>query len=135
MLFLDTSALLKRYVDEDGTALVLGLMEQDRAWAASALAHTEAAITLCHGDLPEGASTRQRQRLRSDWERFLVVPLDASCLIRAAEIGCERSLRTLDAIHVAAAVRLPGSVAFLTFDARQASAARGLGIEVLGARG
>jgi len=129
MLFLDTSALLKRYVDEDGTALVLGLMEQDRAWAASALAHTEAAITLCHGDLPEGASTRQRQRLRSDWERFLVVPLDASCLIRAAEIGCERSLRTLDAIHLATAVSIGEDLgAVVTYDHRMVEGATKLGL-------
>ncbi len=41
MLFLDTSALVKRYVEEDGTELVLRLMDQDPRWAVSAIARTE----------------------------------------------------------------------------------------------
>ena len=46
MLFLDTSALLKRYLDEFGNDLVIRLMDEDRQWAFSAIARTEAEIAL-----------------------------------------------------------------------------------------
>ncbi len=128
MLFIDTSALLKRYVEEVGTAEVLELMERDPEWVASALAHAEAEVTLCNLGLEAVAEAGQRQRLRDDWERFLVVPIDGPCLARAAEIGCALRVRTLDALHLAAADRLPKPVTLLTFDRRQAEAGREIGL-------
>jgi predicted nucleic acid-binding protein len=130
MLFLDTSALVKRFVEEDGTAVLLALMDQDPDWAASALAMAEAEVTLCHRGLDEREEAAQRLRLRRDWERFTVVPVDAQCLLEAAEIGCTAKVRTLDAIHLAAAARLPKPLAFVTFDRRQAAAAPGLGLQL-----
>ena len=53
--------------------------------------------------------TRDRLRLalRDDWERIHVVPVDQRCLDRAAELTREQPLRTVDALHLAAADRLP----------------------------
>lgn len=42
-------------------------------------------------------------------------------------------VRTLDALHLGAALRLGTAVTFLTFDVRQAQAARSLGFTVAGA--
>lgn len=128
MLFLDTSALLKRYVDEEGTALVVRLMNEDRTWAVSAIARTEAEIALCALAMSDRANLREQ--LADDLERAYVVPVDPACLERAAEIGCEHGIRTLDAVHLAAADRLPRPVRLVTFDQRQAVAARGLGLKV-----
>ena len=50
-LILDTSALLNRYLDEDGTEIVLDRMAEDDQWCASALALTGAQITLYHAGL------------------------------------------------------------------------------------
>jgi predicted nucleic acid-binding protein len=54
-----------------------------------------------------------------------------------ADVGASAALtgvRTLDALHLAAAQRVGGAaVPFLTFDVRQAQAARGLGLTVVGA--
>ncbi len=130
MLVLDTSALLKRYVEEDGTAPVLELMAADRDWCASALALAEARVALCHLDLAEDDRTKQTVALATDWDFFRVVPVDDLCLARAAEIGCTYRIRTLDAIHLAAADRLPRPAVFLTFDSRQATAARSLAFEL-----
>jgi predicted nucleic acid-binding protein len=62
-----------------------------------------------------------------------VVPVDPACLERAAEIGCQFEVRTLDALHLAAADRLPRPVVMLTFDQRQADAARSMDLVVEGA--
>ena len=131
MLILDTSALLKRYVEEEGTAATIELMASTPDWCASALCLTEARVTLCHLGLDERSLQAVAAALRQDWDRFLVVPVDDLCLARAIEIGCGQRVRTLDAIHLAAADRLPPPVRFVTFDASQADAARSLGLDVL----
>jgi predicted nucleic acid-binding protein len=131
MLFLDTSALLKRYVDEDGTRLVLELMADDPEWVASALARP-GQVTLCHLGLDVGAEADQRRRLRADWDHFRVVPIDANCLALAADVGCRQRIRTLDALHLAAADRLPRPFVRVTFDRRQATAARAMGFSIAG---
>ena len=132
MLFLDTSALIKRYVDEDGTALVLRRMEADPDWVVSGVARTEAEISLCRLGFEPG-SAEPWQRFREDWERCYVVPLDIACLERAAELGCRYQVRTLDAVHLAAADRLPSPLVVLTFDRRQADVARAMNLMVEGA--
>lgn len=133
MLFLDTSSLLKRYVDEAGSEAVLELMAADTDWVASALAATEAEIALCHVGVDGRVLRRLRVALRRDWARFLVVPVDARCLADATELGCAHRLRTLDAIHLAAAERLAERPTFVTFDTRQARVARAAGYPVAGA--
>lgn len=51
----------------------------------------------------------------------------------AADIGEQTGLRSLDALHLGAAARLgPAVVSVLTYDIRQAQAARHLGFVVLG---
>ncbi|MBA3876178.1 MAG: hypothetical protein C0498_04445 [Anaerolinea sp.] len=133
MLFLDTSALVKRYVEEEGTDLVLRRMDEDPEWVVSAAARTEAAITLCRlGFEAEGAVNLWR-RLREDWDRCHVVPVDPACLDRAAEIGCQYQIRTLDGLHLAATDRLPRPLVLLTFDRRQADVARAMDLAVEGA--
>lgn len=128
MLLLDTSALLKRYVQEEGRDAVLALMAADRSWAASRLARTEASIALCR--VPEEADRQiGLAALNADWVRFLVVATDEACHSRAADIGCATGLRTLDAIHLAAAEIL-GDVTLITFDRRLAAAATQRGIRV-----
>jgi hypothetical protein len=130
VLFLDTSALVKRYIDETGTRAVVALMDADAAWAASAMALAEAEIALCHRAPLEAMAEPLVAALRRDWASFAIVPVDDGCLARAREIGCQFGTRTMDSIHLAAADRLPRPVTFVTFDRRQAAAAAGMGLLV-----
>jgi predicted nucleic acid-binding protein len=128
-LFLDTSALVKRYRAEEATDVVIAAMDRDHRWVVSGVVAAEARIAFCaawSGSVPESVL----DRLTADLDRCLVVPVDHECLARAAEIGCASGLRTLDAIHLAAADRLPRPVTFLTFDQRQQDAAQAMGHEV-----
>ena len=106
-------------------------MTRDPQWCASALALTEAHVTLCHAGLDASTLAQLQAALRTDWERMLVVPVDDLCLARSRVIGCEHRLRTLDAIHLAAAERIPGGAVLLTFDNRQRTAAIGLGLSLV----
>jgi uncharacterized protein len=61
------------------------------------------------------------------------VELDEATCDLAAQIAEVSALRALDALHLAALRRVGSDVPLLTFDIRQAAAARALGISVVGA--
>jgi predicted nucleic acid-binding protein len=59
---------------------------------------------------------------------------DTTTWLAAAEIGAALNVRSLDALHLACAQRLRiPAIRFVTFDIRQAIAARALGFSVVGA--
>ena len=128
---LDSSALLKRYLFEPGHELVNEYLRSDSTWCASALARTEVQLALHRvaSDLEE--QRRLWSTFREDWERIAVVPTDQRCLARAVEIGATFLLGTIDALHLAAADRLPRPLTYLTFDSHQIPAALDLGFDVV----
>ena len=132
-LALDTTALLSRFLEGPTRAVVLESMAADPDWCASALALSEALMLVDRlGDDP-ARTDELRRALRDDWERIHVVPVDQQCLDRAAELGRTQPLRTVDAIHLAAADRLPRPLTFATFDPAQIPVALALGFDVPGA--
>jgi predicted nucleic acid-binding protein len=65
---------------------------------------------------------------------FAILALDERASAIAGDIAENTGVRTMDALHLGAARRALGAaVVFLTFDIRQAQAARALGFTVLGA--
>jgi predicted nucleic acid-binding protein len=130
-LFLDTSALVRRYVHSAGRDLVLDTMAGEPAWCASALARTEVLLALRQLAGHAHQQADLWRAARDDWDAFWVVPVDGRNLARAVEVGAAFGLRTIDAVHLAAADRLPRPLRYLTFDRRQIPAAAGLGFEVV----
>jgi uncharacterized protein len=130
-LAIDASALVKRYLREPGRDLVLEAMAEDPVWCASALARTEAQVALHRVAIGRHQQRQLWAALREDWDAFVVVPVDPQCLARATEIGAGFGVRTVDAIHLAAADRLPRPLRYLTFDRQQIPAATSLGMEVI----
>lgn len=131
MLAVDTSALVRRYVRGVGHGLVTEAMGDDPVWCASALARAETLQALHHLAVTPGQHDALWHQLRTDWDAFHVVPVDDRCLARAVEIGATFRVRSVDAVHLAAAARLPAPARYLTFDRRQIPAAAGLGFDVL----
>ena len=131
MLALDSSALLARYLGGPTRSVVLDAMATDRDWCASALALSEVLSLIERAATLESERDALRRALRDDWERINVVPIDQLCLDRAAELGRTQPVRTVDAIHLAAADRLPKPVTFCTFDPRQIPVALALGFDVV----
>ena len=131
LVAIDTSALVRRYVRTAGHGLVTEAMAEATTVCASALARAETLQALHHLAVTPGQHDHLWAALRADWDRFHVVPLDDRCLADAVDIGATYRLRTVDAIHLAAADRLPPPVRYLTFDRRQIPAAAALGLEVI----
>jgi predicted nucleic acid-binding protein len=130
-LYVDTSALVRRYLHDRHRPLVIEAMAADDAWAASSLVRTEAQVALHRAAVSSRQQVALWRELRDEWDAFWVVPLDERCMARAVEIGATYGVRIVDAVHLAAADRLPRPVRFLTFDRRQIPAAAALGFEVL----
>ena len=131
MLALDSSAVLARYLGGATRSVVLDAMAADDDWCASALALSEVLSLIERAATLESERDALRRALRDDWERINVVPIDQPCLDRAAELGRTQPVRTVDAIHLAAADRLPKPVTYCTFDPRQIPVALALGFDVV----
>lgn len=130
-LYVDTSALLKRYVDEPDGPEAVALLGSDPLLVTAR--HTEVELRRNLTRLIEpGRLAAVRARALADLAVLAMVALDDTTCAAAAEIGEQTGARTLDALHLAAA-RRAGVDALCTFDGRQAQAARALGLRVVGA--
>ncbi len=131
-LYVDTSALFKRYVPERDRDVAERLMASDPVLATSRLTEVELrrnlSRVLAGTDLLEA-----RRRVQADLDNFALVSLDAATCNEAARIAEQTLCRSLDALHIAAARRAGERTVLLTFDVRQAQAARTAGISVVGA--
>jgi predicted nucleic acid-binding protein len=131
-LYLDTSALLKRYVSEEESEGCERILLADPAWVTAR--HTWVEVVRNLAKLLSGLErARMKKAFRADWDRMHVVEIDSVTCERAGELAEALQVRTLDALHLAAAERVgASSLSFVTFDLRQAQAARSLGWRVVG---
>jgi len=132
-VYIDSSALIKRYVAEEGSDLADNVLLADTEWITGrhTLVEVMLAIHRRLGDVEGSVATAAFER---DWERTFVVALDDAVCRRAAEFGIATGARSLDALHLASADRAGGrSIPIVTFDVRLGLAARALGFGVIGA--
>ena len=124
-LYLDASALVKLVQVEAQSEALRRYLRRHRGdeKATSALSRVEVVRAVLGGGLPAVAKAR---RLLG---RVHVVPLDRALLDDAATLGAGDVLRSLDAIHLAAAFRLgPELGAVVTYDERMTRSANALGL-------
>lgn len=139
LAYFDTSALLKRYVRERGSARVQRLARQFRV-LTSTLTSTEgvSALTRRHraGDLSAVALADVLTQLREDRNLWRLVEVTTEVLATAETIIVQTNVRTLDAIHLASARLVnqilagPRPLPFITADAVQRKAARDLQLSI-----
>ena len=128
--YVDSSALLKRYVEEADSSAVDALLRADPLLTAR---HTVLEVRRNLARLLAGRDlAAARAAFADDLASISIIELDEVTCEAAASIAETSGIRTLDALHLAAAQRIsePG-LGFLTFDIRQAQAARSLGLAVV----
>lgn len=123
-VYLDSSAIVKLVILEDESEALRGHLQQRPERVSCALARVEVIRAVRpHG---QHAITRARQLL----ERISLLRLDDLLLDDAAALNGP-SLRSLDAIHLAAAQTLGTALAeLITYDHRVADAANHIGLPV-----
>lgn len=131
--YVDSSALLKRYVVEHDSDRADELLASDLVLATSWVTVVEVRRNLGRL-LTAAACADARAQFHIDLDSLALISCDEAVSRAAADIGEMLGVRSLDAIHLASAQRLqiPG-LTFITFDLRQAQAGRTLGFTVLGA--
>ncbi len=110
--YLDASALVKRYVDEIGSAWVRELSEPrsgDTVLLAEITLAEVAAALAAKQRWPRGITLEQRDRalslfLEDCLTRFLLLPVDRPVLDRAVELTQKHRLRGYDAVQLASAL-------------------------------
>lgn len=124
MLYLDTSALIKRYVDEDGSGRVNELWDGAAGIATSVVAFAEM-IAALNRKLREGVlSAREYSRtatsFKGDYRRIILVPISVGFDERIETLARKHALRGFDAIHLASALVIRGKgrveTAFACYD-------------------
>lgn len=127
-LYLDSSALVKLVQVEEESGSLRRYLRRHRAdeRVSSALSCVEVVRAVLAGGPP--AVGKARRQLA----RVYLVPLDRALLDDAATLAPDRVLRSLDAIHLAAAARLqPDLRHVITYDHRMADAAAAVGLPVI----
>jgi hypothetical protein len=126
-IYLDSSALVKLiHVEQESRALRRYLRRyRDDSFVTSALSRVEVVRAVL------GGGSEAIQLARDQLSRLDQIALDATALDEAATLSPDTRLRSLDAVHLAAA-RIVGSElrSLITYDLRMAEAARRLGLLV-----
>jgi predicted nucleic acid-binding protein len=139
ILYLDTSALVKLYVREQGSTALRTHAAKAGALATSVVAYAEARAAfarLKQTGLSSDARHRQRvQQLEPDWEALLRVELAPDVLRSAGDLAEIYGLRGFASIHLASALwlkaRASESVDFAVFDQRLGAAASKAGLTIV----
>ena len=136
--YFDTSVMVKRYVLEPSSTMARTLLRRYRC-LSSAILPVELVSALNRrravGDLTAADFALISSRLAEDRRRWELVPVTGPLLALAEDLIHRHLLRTLDAIHLAAALTFRDSsgmrVPFVTADARQREAAEPAGLSIL----
>ena len=131
MTYLDTSALIKRFVSEEGSGVVGRLIAAGRPIASATIAYAElySGVTRRHreGDLSRLQYRLVCRHIETDWMAMVKVELGPEVLASARTLIERHALRGFDAIHLASALGLQGAlngkVTFVASDRRLLQAA------------
>ena len=130
--YLDTSSLVKLYVEEKGSRLVRELVERADLVATSVVAYAEARAALAR-QRREGGLTAQgfgqaKNDFEQDWPRYLAVEVTEAVYRGAGDLAEKHHLRGFDSVHLASYLSLYGDgaqqVRFSSFDEPLNRAAR-----------
>lgn len=131
ILYLDTSALVKLYVEEAGTKDVVTWVDEAAVIATCRIAYAESRAAFARlrreGGLTDTLWRRTVANLDDDWARFAIVEVTDGLVRNAGRLADRYALRGFDAVHLAAALELKtdrNAVGFGCFDARLSEAAR-----------
>jgi len=138
IVYLDASALVKRYVAEAGSAEVAALIDGATVVGTVILSRAEVAAALAKASRMqvlsrEGAEAALRV-FSDEWAALVRVQMTEVLVARAAALAWQHGLRGYDAVHLAAALfwqdMLGEVVTMATYDRRLWDAAGATGLDV-----
>jgi len=110
IVYLDTSSLVKLYVEEEGSPLVRELVERSELVATSVVAYAEARAALARqrreGGLMATGYNRAKADFERDWPRYLTIEVSEAVYRSAGDLAEKHHLRGFDSLHLASYLAL-----------------------------
>jgi predicted nucleic acid-binding protein len=139
--FLDSSALVKRYLAEPGSDLVRRALKTSRL-AAARITQAEVSAAIARAHRERGLTIEQRDalldRFEDDFAELTIVELRAATIGTVRDLVTKHPLRAYDAVQLACALALRRTRIALTFwsaDGPLCTAATAEGIRALHVHG
>ncbi len=137
IVYLDASALVKRYVAEAGSGEVRALVREAEATVTALISRAEVVAALARARRSGRLSTQEAaetvRMFEADWEDLVRVQMNEPLVAQAASLAWSHGLRGYDAVHLAAALfwqeRAMRPVVLATYDRELWEAAQYSGIE------
>lgn len=142
ILYLDTSALVKLFVQEPRSDRIRKAASEGRLVATHAIAYAEACATFARVACDRGEDalfSTLRRSLDTQWETWEILSVTEPLVRRAADLAGRYRLRGYDSVHLAAAesafevFRGQASFHFAVFDGQLSAAAKQFGIPLFDA--
>ena len=133
IVYLDTSSLIKLYVEEAGSDRVRQLVKAAALVSTSVVAYAEARAALARqrreGGLTVAGYDRAKGDFDRDWPRYLTVEVTEAVCRSAGDLAEKHRLRGFDGLHLASYLSLhregmPRPITFSSFDEALNRAAR-----------
>ena len=139
MLYCDTSALVKLYIEEVGSRELKAAVTAAEAVAVCRIAWAEAHAALSRRarETPEDSEPIEQAKtaLAIDWPRYVVLEITQALVERAGDYADTFALRGYDSVQLAAAFEASRiaqiQIGFACFDHRLNKAAGVLGMDVI----
>jgi predicted nucleic acid-binding protein len=136
IVYLDASALVKRYVAEAGSDQVAALLASAEAVGTAIVSQAEVAAALAKATrlkrLPRKEAAAALQAFQAEWDNVVRIRVTEGLVARAASVAWEHALRGYDAIHLASALLwqdiVGETIALATYDRQLWTAARRAGL-------
>ncbi len=135
--YLDTSALAKRYLQEEGSAAVRALFRRGLV-AVARITYAELLAAVARARHLDVISEQQRaavfERVETDFADLTIIEIRPVTLRRVPELVVRHALRGYDVVQLAAALTIReqgGSVRFWSADAQLVAAARAEGLHAV----
>jgi len=133
-LFADSSALAKRYIADEKSEELEGLLQSSDSMAVSVLCLPEIISALCRRVrerfLTKSQYAAAKAALESDLADATVIAMADEVLLGGVRLLESYTLRASDAIQISSAIAWQADV-FTSADARQCAAAKAVGLKVV----
>lgn len=139
ILYLDASALVKRYIQEKDSEKVNAWIHEAEMVVTGLITRVEVAAAIARVGrmnlIPAEEALAALHQLRSEWESIQRLPITENTVIRGDALAYEHNLRGYDATHLACALiwqeTLGLPVTLASFDGQLVQAAGDIGMDHL----
>lgn len=137
IVYLDASALVKRFVAEAGSAEVQALIAEAQALGTAVVSRVEVTAAFAKAArmkvvTKDAAAAAAVEAFNADWNNLIRLQLTEGLAARAATLAWEYGLRGYDAVHLATALfwreTLDQPVTVATYDRELWKSARATGL-------